>query len=177
MNRSACHGTLKFLAALSVVTLLLSCVDGDSKKTTSTTPALRFRLALELKPETKIWEVSSLFKTELEKASAEHGIREGEIKIDFYDQGSIGTERQLLEACNFGVVEMVQVNSAVVTSIEPTFAILNLPYLFKDEAHHQNVLNGDMGREMLDLLQELLLHDPVQSPMRHANLIAIGIVL
>jgi len=40
----------------------------------------------------------------------------------------------------------------VVTSIEPTFAILNLPYLFMDDAHHQNVLNGDTGKEILGLL-------------------------
>tara|TARA_R110002167_G_scaffold158880_10_gene354260 strand:- start:1146 stop:2207 length:1062 start_codon:yes stop_codon:yes gene_type:complete len=152
MKTKACFGKLYYMVILFTVTSILSCVDGESKRLNLNTPKLRFRLALELKPETKIWEVSNLFKTELEKASNELGIREGEIMVDFYDQGSIGTERQLLEACNLGVIEMVQVNSAIVTTIEPTFAILNLPYLFRNEAHHQNVLNGDMGSEMLNLL-------------------------
>ncbi|WP_439490260.1 TRAP transporter substrate-binding protein [Algoriphagus sp.] len=113
------------------------------------TVRLKFRLGLELNADTKIWEVSSLFKTELEKASPKDNIKEGEIEVEFYDQGSIGSERQLLEAGYFGVVEMMQVNTAVVTAIEPAFGILNLPYLFQDEAHHQRVLNGEPGREIL----------------------------
>ncbi|WP_405380355.1 TRAP transporter substrate-binding protein DctP [Maribacter sp. LLG6340-A2] len=143
-----------YLILICTTSILLSCGDKNSKNKNKNAPKLRFRLALELKPETKIWEVSNLFQTELEKASDKFDIKEGEIKVDFYDQGAIGTERQLLEACNFGVIEMVQVNSAVVTSIEPAFAILNLPYLFKNEAHHQNVLNGNTGKEMLNLLEQ-----------------------
>ncbi len=42
-------------------------------------------------------EVSNLFREEIEKASPEHGIKEGEIEVIFYDQGMIGTERQLLD--------------------------------------------------------------------------------
>jgi TRAP-type C4-dicarboxylate transport system substrate-binding protein len=141
--------------ALLVVTLFLlvaACGGDESDPANPKQNKLRFRLALELKPETKIWEVSNLFKTELEKASPDGTIQAGEIKVDFYDQGSIGTERQLLEASYFGVVEVVQVNTAVVTTIEPAYALLNLPYLFTSESHHQQILNGEIGREMLDML-------------------------
>lgn len=62
-------------------------------------PKLVFRLALELKPETTIWEASNLLKTRLEQASPDGKIKAGEIKVMFYDRGSIGTERQLLETC------------------------------------------------------------------------------
>lgn len=144
-----------YYCLLIVLTLIITACNQEAKNILKPDDAqLRFRLALELKPETRIWDVSNLFKTELESASPEDGIQAGEIKVDFYDQGSIGTERQLLEACSFGVVEVVQVNSAVVTTIEPTYAILNLPYLFIDEAHHQRVLNGMVGQEMLDMLEE-----------------------
>jgi len=115
---------------------------------------LRFRLGLELNADTKIWEISNLFKTELEKASLKDGIKKGEIEVQFYDQGSIGSERQLLEAGYFGAVEMVQVNTAVVTAIEPAFGLLNLPYLFLDEAHHQSVLNGEPGKQILGMLDK-----------------------
>ncbi len=142
-----------YLILLCTTSSILSSCDEKSKEINVNNPKLKFRLALELKPETKIWEVSKLFQTEIEKASEKFDIKEGEIKVDFYDQGSIGTERQLLEACSFGVIEMVQVNSAVVTSIVPTFAILNLPYLFKNEKHHQNVLNGVLGTQILNLLE------------------------
>ncbi len=117
---------------------------------------LQFRVALELRPETKIWEAANLFKKELEKASPEDNIQAGEIQVNFYDQGSIGTERQLLEACYLGVVEVVQVNSSVVTTIEPSYAILDLPYLFVSERHHEAVLEGAIGQEML---QQLTAHN------------------
>src|SRR5680860_411031 len=147
---------LKYRLSIVMIIMVINngCNTANEAKLDSNMPQLRFRLALELKPETKIWEVSNLFKNELKKASPKDSIKAGEIQIEFYDQGSIGTERQLLEDCYFGVVEIVQVNSAVVTSIEPTFALLNLPYLFKDERHHQRVLNGATGREMLDGLGE-----------------------
>lgn len=137
---------------LMIACLSFSCSGRQDKKMNPGEPQLKFRLALELKPDTKIWEASNLFKQELEKASLEDDIREGEIEVNFYDQGSIGTERQLLEACYIGAVEVVQVNTSVVTTIEPAYSILNLPYLFIDKAHHQKVLQGDIGQEMLNML-------------------------
>lgn len=147
---------MKWYQQLLLMTACLSfgCAERQDKKMKLDQPQLEFRLALELKPDTKIWEASNLFKQELEKASPEEDIREGEIKVNFYDQGSIGTERQLLEACYFGVVEVVQVNTSVVTTIEPAYSILNLPYLFIDKAHHHTVLQGDIGQEMLDMLSK-----------------------
>jgi len=46
-----------------------------------------FRLALELNNQTPLWDASHLFRTKLEKASPEHGIAEGEIRVEFYDSG------------------------------------------------------------------------------------------
>lgn len=117
-------------------------------------PGLVFRLALELKPETKIWDASRLFKEELEKASPADDILAGEIQVEFYDRGAVGTERQLLEACYFGVIEVVQINSSVVTTVEPYYSILDLPYLFVSEAHHEAVLNGVIGDQLLDKLND-----------------------
>lgn len=135
-----------------VIVCLFSCSDKPEEPPDAQAPQLAFRLALELKPDTKIWEASHLFKQELEKASQADDIEEGEISVNFYDQGAIGTERQLLEACYMGVIEVVQVNTSVVTTIEPTYAILNLPYLFINQAHHHRVLQGEIGQEMLDML-------------------------
>ncbi|MDR7131593.1 tripartite ATP-independent transporter DctP family solute receptor [Algoriphagus sp. 4150] len=141
---------LLFLAGI-VVLLSAGCVQRE-KESAEDSVKLRFRLGLELNADTKIWEVSNLFKAELEKASLKDSIKQGEIDVEFYDQGAIGSERQLLEAGYFGVVEMVQVNTAVVTAIEPAFGLLNLPYLFRNEAHHQGVLNGEPGKKILKML-------------------------
>ena len=121
------------------------CTHRDETERSSHQPQLVFRLANELKPDSKIWDVSRLFKEEIEKASPDGRIKAGEIKVVFYDQGMVGTERQLLETCFFNVVEMVQVNSSVVTTVDTAFSMLDLPYLFVNEEHHKAVLYGDIG--------------------------------
>jgi len=132
--------------------LLVSCSGNKQKVKPESKAKLIFRLANELKPDSKIWEASNLFKEELEKAAPELGIEAGEIQVEFFDQGSIGTERQLLESCYFGVIEMVQVNSSVVTTLEPRFSILDLPYLIVSEEQLNEVLYGEIGEEFLQSL-------------------------
>ena len=80
---------------------------------------LVFRLANELTPEGRIWDVSRLFAEELERASPDGRIAAGEIDVVLYDRGMVGTERQLLENTYFGVMEIVQINNSLVTTIGP----------------------------------------------------------
>ncbi|MBN1293628.1 MAG: TRAP transporter substrate-binding protein [Candidatus Latescibacteria bacterium] len=108
-----------------------------------------FRLALQPDPENKVWVAADTFKRELEHRS------DGRIRVMFYDSAVLGAERQLLESCYFGIIEMVQVTSSVVTTIDPLFSILDMPYLFFDEAHHQKALNGPIGQELLDDLNKV----------------------
>lgn len=138
----------------TLAVILYGCNRTSQKDSTSEDPKLVFRLASEMNSNTKLWEPSNLFKQELEKASPKHAIKEGEIKVEFYDQGTIGSERQLLEAAYFGVVEVVQVNTSVVTTIEPSYSVLNLPYLFVNNKHVKNILYGSVGQKMLDKLRD-----------------------
>jgi tripartite ATP-independent transporter DctP family solute receptor len=135
--------------------LMLGCrgEPGNSDTDDSSTPQLVFRFATEVKPDNKVWEATRLIRRELEKASPEHNIAAGEIGVDFYDQGMIGTDRKVLEACYFGVVEMVMCTSSVVTTIDPAFSLLDMPYLFVDEVHHKTVLDGPIGSELLEGLR------------------------
>ena len=145
-------GLIALPSTVILALLLITCTSSETGKENSTEPSLVFRLALELNSATKIWEASNLFKEELEKASPEDGIVEGEIKVEFYDQGMVGTERQLLEACYFGVIDVVQVNSSVVSSVVPIYSLLDLPYIFVSDDHLKEVLNGPVGQELLDEL-------------------------
>lgn len=141
----------EFVFAISIL-LLVSCSSNKQEATPESKAKLVFRFANELKPDSRIWEASNLLREELEKAAPELGIEEGEIHVQFFDQGSIGTERQLLESCYFGVIEMVQVNSSVVTTLEPCFSILDLPYLIVSEEQLNEVLYGEIGKEFLQSL-------------------------
>jgi TRAP-type transport system periplasmic protein len=117
-------------------------------------PKLVFRLANELIPSGKIWDVSRLFIEEIERASPDGQIAAGEIEVMFFDQGMVGTERQLLENVYFGVMEVVQLNPSVVSTIEPTYNLFDLPYIFTSDEHHKAVLNGEIGEAFLERLRD-----------------------
>ena len=138
--------------------LFFAGCQSEPKESEGAKPKLVFRLANELKPDSKIWEVSNLLRNELEKASPDGTIKAGEIQVVFYDQGTVGSERQLLESCYFDVLEMVQVNSSVVTMLDPAYSILDLPYLFTSQEQHFQVLYGDIGQKFLDRIEKRNLH-------------------
>lgn len=110
-------------------------------------PELVIRFATLSSSSHRAWKAVDLVRTELESRS------QGRIKVVLYDGGVLGAERQLLENCFLGIVDMVQCTSAVVTSVDPAFSLLDLPYLFVDEQHHRQVLDGPIGQDLLDGLQ------------------------
>lgn len=108
---------------------------------------LEFRLALQPDPENKAWEGANLVREFLERES------NGRIRVVFYDSGVLGDEQALLMNCYLGIVEVVQTTSSVVTTLDATLALLDLPYLFVSAEHHRDVLYGPIGQDMLDGLR------------------------
>ena len=157
MHKARCKAVARLFAARGVVCAALiasaqlvsgaEAVSTPRKAEQLKKPELVFRFALQPNPPNKVWEAANLVRGELERLSG------GRIQVMFYDSGVLGAERQLLEACYLGVIEMVQCTSSVVTTIDPTFSLLDMPYLFVSEEHHLKVMNGPIGREWLEGLR------------------------
>ncbi len=124
---------------------ILACQGSETGKKDA---ELVFRMALQPNEANKVWEAANLVKQELERRS------NGRIRVMFYSSGVLGNELQLLETCYLGIIEMVQVTSSVVTTLDPTFDTFDMPFLFLNEDHHQKVLNGEIGTELLDGLNK-----------------------
>lgn len=142
-------------ALLLVLAVLSACDTADEadSQTQAQEPELVIRLANELKPSDKIWAGSRLFKEALERESPDGRIDAGEIEVVLYDQGSVGSESQLLENTYFGALQVAQVNSSVVALVDPAYSLLNLPYLFTSGDHQKRVINGPIGDTLLKRLQ------------------------
>jgi tripartite ATP-independent transporter DctP family solute receptor len=84
---------------------------------------------------------------------AEHLAQEsgGTMRIDIYPSEQLGTERQALELLQIGSLGMTKVSAAVLENFATPFKVLSLPYIFRNEAHEWAVLEGPIGREMLDM--------------------------
>lgn len=71
------------------------------------------------------------------------------IRIEIYPSEQLGTERQCLELLQIGSLGMTKVSAAVLEGFVPSFRVFGIPYLFRDDEHRFQVLEGPIGREIL----------------------------
>jgi tripartite ATP-independent transporter DctP family solute receptor len=70
------------------------------------------------------------------------------LDIQLYPNRQIGDERQLMEGLRFGTVDAAIITNAVVAQVEPAFQVLDLPFVFADEARAHKALDGAVGADL-----------------------------
>ncbi len=83
------------------------------------------------------------FAKEVEKRTS------GRYKVQPFYSGSLGGERESIEAVQLGTQELAFSSSGPVPNFVPETKILDIPFLFRDKAHARAVLDGPIGQEML----------------------------
>jgi tripartite ATP-independent transporter DctP family solute receptor len=73
----------------------------------------------------------------------------GKMILKIYPNQQLGTERELVELLQIGSLGMTKVSSATLESFSPSIQVLSMPYLFKDDAHRDKVLKGEIGKQLL----------------------------
>ncbi|MDI6804490.1 MAG: TRAP transporter substrate-binding protein [Bacteroidota bacterium] len=73
----------------------------------------------------------------------------GEMRIDIYPSGQLGSERECIELLQIGSLGMTKVSASVMEGFTPLFKVYNLPYVFRDDAHRFKVLEGEIGHKLL----------------------------
>lgn len=73
----------------------------------------------------------------------------GQMRIDIYPSGQLGSERQCLELLQIGSLGMTKVSASVMENFAPSLKVFSLPYIFRDRAHGFAVLDGPIGKELL----------------------------
>jgi tripartite ATP-independent transporter DctP family solute receptor len=74
----------------------------------------------------------------------------GTVVLEVYPNGQLGSETDCIEQVQRGALAFVKTSTAPMEGFITEMALFGLPYLFRDEAHYWNVLNGEIGRELLD---------------------------
>ena len=73
----------------------------------------------------------------------------GRYKVQSFYSGSLGGERESIEAVQLGTQELAFSSTGPVPNFVPEAKILDIPFLFRDKAHARAVLDGPIGQEML----------------------------
>jgi TRAP-type transport system periplasmic protein len=83
------------------------------------------------------------FAREVEKRTG------GRYKVQTFYSGSLGGERESIEAVQLGTQELTFTSTGPVPNFVPETKILDVPFLFRDKAHARAVLDGPIGQDML----------------------------
>lgn len=78
-------------------------------------------------------------------------LSDGQLKIEVFPSGQLGTEREVVELIQIGTLGMTKVSASSLEAFIPQMSVFGLPYLFNDQAHYWRVLNSDVGNELLDM--------------------------
>lgn len=94
---------------------------------------------------------------------------DGAWRIDQYPGGAFGGELEMIDALRKGELDLAFITGAVFANVAPAFGVLDLPFLFRNAAHAHAVLDGPIGRTMLDTFRQ---HDLMalawgENGMRH----------
>jgi tripartite ATP-independent transporter DctP family solute receptor len=73
----------------------------------------------------------------------------GKMTVEIYPNSQLGSERESIELLQIGSIGMTKVSAAVMESFSPNFKVLGLPYIFRDKEHYFQVLDGEIGDELL----------------------------
>ncbi|MYL69774.1 DctP family TRAP transporter solute-binding subunit [Halobacillus litoralis] len=79
---------------------------------------------------------------------------DGAIKVDTYHSGQLGDDRSMTEALQLGTQEVVVPSTAPLANFVPEFSVFDIPFLFPNEQVADEVLDGEVGQELLGKLEE-----------------------
>lgn len=76
-------------------------------------------------------------------------LSDGKMTIRIYPGSQMGSARETMELLQNGALDMTKGSASDLESFDSVYAIYNLPYLFKDQAHFNKVVFGDVGKEIM----------------------------
>jgi tripartite ATP-independent transporter DctP family solute receptor len=88
------------------------------------------------------------FKEVVEKNS------DGKIEVVLFHSSQLGDDRNMMEALKMGTQEMTCPSTAPMTAFINAFKIYDLPFIFANEEVADYILDGPMGKKLLDMLPD-----------------------
>ncbi|NNM73361.1 TRAP transporter substrate-binding protein [Enterovirga aerilata] len=74
----------------------------------------------------------------------------GRLTVQMFPSMQLGGEKEALEQAQVGALAFARVSVGVVGSIVDEVNVFNLPFVFRDVAHMRKVIDGEIGKELLD---------------------------
>jgi tripartite ATP-independent transporter DctP family solute receptor len=76
----------------------------------------------------------------------------GRLRLEVFPAEQLGNETQCLEQTQAGTLAITKVSAGAIGNFVSSYRVFSLPYLFRDADHMWRVLEGEVGRSLLDRL-------------------------
>lgn len=74
----------------------------------------------------------------------------GRIKIKVYPNAQLGDEYSVIEQVQFGSIDFTRASIGTLAEFLSSLNVLQIPYLYRDDAHMWAVLDGELGDDFLE---------------------------
>jgi tripartite ATP-independent transporter DctP family solute receptor len=78
----------------------------------------------------------------------------GRLSIQMYPSMQLGGEKEMIEQAQVGALAIARISVGPMGPLVPELNVFNLPFMFRDDAHMEKVIDGPIGDEMLKKLTD-----------------------
>jgi tripartite ATP-independent transporter DctP family solute receptor len=75
---------------------------------------------------------------------------QGRLSVQMYPSMQLGGEKETIEQTQIGAIQMLRVSVGSMGPIVDDINVVNMPFLFKNTAHAEKMMDGPIGQELLD---------------------------
>jgi len=130
---------------LSLGLALSGCGEGQTQGEQGTRT---IKISTVLPREHPTAEALRYFKKQLESHS------DGALSANIYYDSQLANASEGIEQAQTGTIEAAFTSAAPLAQIEPMYNVLTMPFLFNSAEHMHQVLDGEVGRELADTLDD-----------------------
>jgi tripartite ATP-independent transporter DctP family solute receptor len=74
----------------------------------------------------------------------------GRVSVQMFASMQLGGEKEAIEQAQVGAIQLARVSVGALGPVIDDLNVVNLPFLFRNTAHMQKVIDGAIGQELLD---------------------------
>jgi tripartite ATP-independent transporter DctP family solute receptor len=78
----------------------------------------------------------------------------GRLSIQMYPSMQLGGEKEMIEQAQVGALQIARISVGPMGPIVPELNVFNLPFMFRDNAHMEKVIDGAIGDELMKKLSD-----------------------
>jgi len=78
----------------------------------------------------------------------------GRLSVQMYPSMQLGGEKEMVEQAQVGALQIARVSVGPMGNMVPELNVFNLPFMFRDNAHMEKVIDGPIGEELLKKLSD-----------------------